>query len=190
MEVMSDTKHRKKCTRVELQGHAHEMTFSCHKRQPFLENEFNRKCLADTIIRSKGLYNYDVWAYVFMPEHVHLLIYPKDSIYSIGKILSSIKRPVGAKIVKQCKANHPDELKLFSTGQKDAPYRFWLAGGGYDRNITDVDILLSAVNYIHRNPVRRGLVENPEDWHWSSYEEWLKPGTGPIPVDREFFPMK
>ena len=44
------------------------------------------------------------------------------------------------------------------------------------------------VNYIHDNPVRRGLVEQAEDWKWSSLVEWLEEGSGPIRIDRDSFP--
>ncbi len=46
--------------------------------------------------------------------------------------------------------------------------RFWQPGGGYDRNIDDVETLLSMIEYFHLNPVRRGLVERAIDWEWSS----------------------
>jgi putative transposase len=47
-------------------------------------------------------------------------------------------------------------------------YRFWQRGGGYDRNITDPATLRTMIEYIHNNPVRRGLVRYPADWPWSS----------------------
>jgi hypothetical protein len=47
-------------------------------------------------------------------------------------------------------------------------HRFWQPGGGYDRNITSIAALRAMIDYIHANPVRRGLVAKPEDWEWSS----------------------
>jgi len=37
--------------------------------------------------------------------------------------------------------------------------------------------------YIHRNPVRRGLVEKPEDWEWSSYRFYAKGIKGPVKLN-------
>jgi putative transposase len=37
----------------------------------------------------------------------------------------------------------------------------------YDRNITDAGTLLTMIEYIHNNPVRRGLVSQATDWPWS-----------------------
>ena len=46
--------------------------------------------------------------------------------------------------------------------------RFWQPGGGYDRNVVEPATAVRVIEYIHANPVRRGLVERPEDWPWSS----------------------
>jgi len=47
-------------------------------------------------------------------------------------------------------------------------HRFWQQGGGYDRIITHLHTAWKAVDYIHNNPVRRGLAANSTDWVWSS----------------------
>lgn len=75
-----------------------------------------------------------------------------------------------------CEARHRPEA---------TPYRFWLDGRGYDRNIHIGDTIWRSVDYIHMNPVRRGLVARPEDWLWSSYRDWHNLGTSPIPVNKE-----
>ena len=47
-------------------------------------------------------------------------------------------------------------------------FRFWQAGGGFDRNLCNPKAIHSSVNYIEYNPVRAGLVNAPEEWQWSS----------------------
>ena len=42
------------------------------------------------------------------------------------------------------------------------------SGGGYDRNIVTMKAWVASTNYVHANPVRRGLVVAPTDWEWSS----------------------
>ena len=42
------------------------------------------------------------------------------------------------------------------------------AAGGYDRNLIDAKTARKTIHYIHLNPIRRDLAENPEDWYWSS----------------------
>ena len=47
-------------------------------------------------------------------------------------------------------------------------FRYWQEGPGYDRNLESPEAIEAAINYIHLNPVRRGLCAKAEDWKWSS----------------------
>ena len=47
-------------------------------------------------------------------------------------------------------------------------YRFWQRGGGYDRNVTEPETVRTMIDYIHQNPIRRGLVQDAVSWPWSS----------------------
>ena len=86
------------------------------------------------------------------------------------------------------RSNNPAGLKALATGQRDRQYRFWQKGGGYDRNVTQVDTLVKAADYIHHNPVRKGLVETADQWYYSSAADWRQIRQGPIPIDFESFP--
>jgi REP-associated tyrosine transposase len=187
---MRDGKYIKKtCSRFNISGHAHELTFSCYKGQNFLAKDLARNYLSESIVTAGVKHNFDVWAYVFMPNHVHLLIYPRNDIYEISQILLSIKQPVSRRAILYLKENNPNKLKLLAAGQKKSPYRFWQAGGGYDRNLEIEKDLINVVDYIHRNPIRKRLVKNPEDWKWSSYRDWYGYEPGVIPVNKESFPV-
>jgi REP-associated tyrosine transposase len=179
---------RKTCRRYNDPGHAHELTFSCYKRRPFLSRKRTCCYLADAIVRAREKHQFDVWAYVFMPEHAHLLIHPRNADYSISDILLSIKQSVSRRALIYLRKHKPEGLKWVETGQKDKPYMFWQDGGGYDRNMTNPETLAHALKYIHANPVRRNHVTTPEDWQWSSAKEWSGQGRGPVPVDRDSFP--
>ena len=180
--------YTKRCHRYNVAGNAHELTFSCHDNRPFLLAERTCKYLVDSIITSREKYEFDLWAYVFMPSHVHLLICPKRAKYSISDILLSIKQPVSRKAVTYLKKNNPDGLKYLATSQIYRPYRFWQKGGGYDRNITKVKTIIDSVHYLHNNPVRKELVESAEQWYYSSAADWQGVRQGPIPIDFDSFP--
>ena len=53
----------------------------------------------------------------------------------------------------------------------------------YDFNVWSEKKRIEKLRYIHRNPVRRGLVENPEDWEWSSYRHYLTGKAGVVEVE-------
>jgi putative transposase len=185
--VESNAAHRKRCVRYNLPGHAHELTFSCYQRRPFLRSSRACSYLAEAIARARLAHDFRLLAYVFMPEHVHLLIWPAVPDYSISVLLRSIKQSVSRRIVEHLRRDDPDGLRVLATGQTGKPYRFWQAGGGYDRNITELTTLQTAADYIHANPVRRGLARSAVEWHWSSAREWLGDGHGPIEVDMGVF---
>lgn len=117
-----------------------------------------------------------------MPEHVHLLIRPMEASYRIASILQSIKQPVGRRAIRWLRANAPNYLSALTT--KSGQVRFWQAGGGYDKNITDPEDAANVLEYIHLNPVRRELVTKATDWNWSSAIAWETGEDLPIAIDR------
>ena len=176
---------RKKCQRWNTPWQAHGLTFSCYRRQAFLSKDRTRGYLADAINRAREDHAFHVWAYVMMPEHVHLLIWPAKEKYSISAILQSIKQSVARRAVAWLRVNNPVALELLATGRRDRPYQFWQDGGGHDRNVRNAKALRDIFTYIHYNPVKRGLVAQPEDWPWSSAPDWSGMGPGPIAIDRQ-----
>jgi putative transposase len=180
--------YTKRCHRYNIAGNAHELTFNCYKNQPFLSKEKTCKYLVDSIISSREKHGFDVWAYVFMPSHVHLLICPRTEQYSISDILLSIKQSVSRKAINYLKNNNRDGLKYLETYQRNRSYRFWQKGGGYDRNITKVKTVIDLIRYIHNNPVRKALVKSADQWYYSSAADWQNIRQGPISIDFDSFP--
>ena len=155
-KIPSDGSIRKTCRRFNIAGHFHELTFSCYGSQDLLSQGDSCHYLADAIIHAKSRRRFHLRAYVFMPEHVHLLIQPELDEYSISEILQSIKQPVARRTLAYARQNDPAMLACMTTGQKHTLFRFWQAGGGYDRNLFSPSAIHKAIIYIHSNPVRRG----------------------------------
>src|SRR5208283_1220865 len=88
-------------------GHAHELTFSCYHRYAFLKAERTCQWLADAIDAARLRRDFWLWAYVFMPEHVHLLVVPKNPDYDMVRILRSIKQPVGQRAIAYLRRQAP-----------------------------------------------------------------------------------
>ncbi len=150
-------------------GHAHELTFSCYRRYQFLSAERTCEWLAAAIERAKTKHDFALWAFAFMPEHVHLIIQPRRPIDSISAILQVIKQPVGQRAVAFLEANASQWLPRITRRRGGSVERlFWQSGGGYDRNIEEPKTLWAMIDYVHLNPVRRGLVARAADWRWSS----------------------
>jgi len=78
-------------------------------------------------------------------------------------------KPVARKAIRHLKSNAPEWLARVTVREgARLRHRFWQPGGGYDRNVTSTEALRTVIEYIHANPVRRGLVASAEDWEWSS----------------------
>ncbi|QEH35097.1 hypothetical protein OJF2_36420 [Aquisphaera giovannonii] len=104
-----------------------------------------------------------------MPEHAHLVVFPRRPEYDMGDILRAIKEPVGRQAVAFIKEHAPRWLPRISRQRGEKRERlFWQSGGGHDRNIRKPKVLMAMIHYIHENPVRRGLVGRAADWRWSS----------------------
>jgi putative transposase len=186
--MLNGNRYTKRCHRWDFAGQAHELTFNCYLNRSFLSKERTRQFLVHSINAARRRCEFDLWAYVFMPNHVHLVICPKRETYSISDILLSIKQPVSRKAILYLKEHNPAGLRLLATGQRARSYHFWQKGGGYDRNITQVDTLIETVRYIHNNPVRKGLVQTPSEWYYSSAADWESGKPGPLSIDHDSFP--
>ena len=190
MELKDADKIEKRCKRYDVPGHGHELTFSCYRRIPLLKNTTFSDYLAEAVRAAQHTHSFDVWAYVFMPEHLHLLIYPTQEIYSISAILKSIKQSVSRRAINWLRQHRPEVLERLKTGQKYGTYRFWQDGGGYDRNIFTHAAAIHSVRYIHTNPVKRGLVHWPQEWYYSSYRQMHSQGDGPLDINLNHFPRR
>jgi len=164
------------------------LTFSCYGHRDFLSITQTCQWLVDAIQAARYTRDFALLAYVFMPDHVHLIIWPRRREYSISTILQAIKMPASRKAMQWLREDQPQRLRALATGQKDRRHRFWQKGGGYDRNITRVDTLIQAVEYLHQNPVRKGLVAYPSQWYYSSAAAWEGKVDGPLTIDKAGWP--
>ena len=114
-------------------------------------------------------FQFYLWAYVLMPNHVHLLIYPYRDAHDISTILQAVKGRTSKRYGALLREKRPKryERYLVRIGAK-RKFRFWQAGRGFDRNLWNPEAIHPAINYIEANPVRANLVGAPEDWIWSS----------------------
>lgn len=169
-------------------GHAHELTLSCYKRlKLFSQPDICRIFLAALDEVRKEL-EYDVWAYVVMPEHVHLLVRSRHREYRIQDFRRELKKRVGLRALAWIKQYRPAALsKLVAKEGTVARRRFWQDGKGYDRNLWTPPLIWRSIRYIHNNPVKRGLCKAALDWPWSSYRWFLK--LSPVEFECDLCPV-
>jgi putative transposase len=183
-------RHRKLVKHYDIPGHAHFLTFSCYQRLPLLSKDRTRRWFVEALEEARAQQAFDLWAWVIMPEHIHLLLRPRRVKYRMARILAAIKKPVGTSAIQYLRDHAPAFLKRLTVVHRGRTYhRFWQAGGGQDKNLDEPRGIHEVVAYIHANPVRRGLVERPEDWYWSSAADWAGAEHVPLRVDRTLPPL-
>jgi REP element-mobilizing transposase RayT len=110
--------------------------------------------------------DYKLYAYVIMPDHIHLVIRPLEkaryTFYSIAEIMHSIKSYSAKEIIKL----------LENSGRMPVPPSIWL-DESFDRIIKDENELFEKMNYIVNNPIRKDLARNPKDYKWLYVKGWL-----------------
>ncbi len=128
----------------------HYITFTCYHRAPHLATPAARELFERTLERIRRWYGFYINAYVVMPDRVHLLISePERSRLAVA--IQMLKQIVARKMREAAGADP-----------------FWQRRY-YDFNVWSEKKFFEKMEYIHQNPVRRGLVELPEDWKWSSF---------------------
>jgi len=104
-----------------------------------------------------------------MPEHVHLLI-SESQRQTLAQAIKSLKQGVARRLI----------------GNRE---HFWQRRY-YDFNVRNHRQFLEKLRYIHRNPVKRGLCERPEDWQWSSFRQYATGCEGRVNVESEWSARK
>lgn len=166
-------------------GHAHFLTYSCFRRWPLLTRERGRRWVIAALEDARRTLDLALWAYVIMPEHVHVLLHPRGTGYEMRRILVALKQPV-AKAARQFLENTGQGTwleRLTVRYPSRQVFRFWQPGGGFDHNIFREKTLAAVMEYMHANPVRRKLVAQPTDWEWSSARFWEGWQDVPIRMD-------
>ncbi len=117
--------------------------------------------------RVRKWYGFYVVGYVAMPEHVHLLISEPER-GSLALSSQMLKQMVSRKL---------------RVAASKAP--FWQPRY-YDFNVWTDRKRIEKLRYIHRNPVKRGLVKSPEDWAWSSFRHYVTGEYGGVEVESQW----
>jgi len=144
----------------------HFVTFSCHRRRPLLHTPARRELFEQALEDTRRSYRFFVTGYVVMPEHVHLLVSePERGV--LARAIQAMKQSVARRTAPR------------------APEPFWQARY-YDFNVWSEQKRIEKLNYMHMNPVKRGLVSRPEDWPWSSSRHYATGCEGIVEIESQW----
>lgn len=148
---------------------AHELTLRAQHRQPILVTAQVCSHLAQQIRAVSDQMKFAVWAFVFMPDHFHLLVQSRQLNYDIGEYIEAVKQAFHEKAVEILGVEAPQVLSRLRKQQGGKyVYEFWQRTSGQNRNVEYTLPVRPLIRHLHENPVRRGLVADPLGWKWSS----------------------
>jgi putative transposase len=165
-------------TRYYGNGDLHFITCSCYQRQPLLGSARRRDLFLTVLEQVRQKYQFVVLGYVIMPEHFHLLI-SEPQERSPSTVMQALKLGFSRRVLIQMRRRrNAAQPELFER----APQHIWQKRF-YDFNVWTERKRLEKLRYLHRNPVKRGLVELPELWRWSSYRAYALGEAGAVKVN-------
>jgi putative transposase len=143
----------------------HFITFSCFHRLPFLEAPAARKMFEFVLEQTRARHEARLYAYVLMPEHIHLLI-NEPPLILVAQFLKALKQITSRKL-------------------RGDRRQFW-QDRYFDSNIYGETARSEVIQYIHRNPVKRGLVASAEQYRWSSFNHYATGIRGVVEIESKW----
>ena len=140
--------------RLVIPGIPHHVTQRGNGRAPTFFSDGDYATYRDLLATACQAAEVEVWAWVLMPNHVHLILVPGDAD-GLRRALATTHRRYAGHI----------HTRLQRSGH------FWQ--GRFGAVAMDEPHLAAALRYLAYNPVRAGLVARPEDWRWSSVHAHL-----------------
>jgi putative transposase len=148
---------------------AHELTLRANRRQTILESDLVCSHLAERIREESDRFDFSVWAFVFMPDHFHLLVHTERLSSDIGAYLDAVKQSFQERAIEILAEQSPQLLgRLRSQQGGRTTYDLWQLTTGQNRNVDFSRPVRPLIDHLHENPVRKGLVMEPLEWKWSS----------------------
>src|SRR5262245_3046214 len=144
---------RRHMHRRDVPGNPRFLTFSCYHRLPLFFDDDLKDEFAQRLAAARVQLAFRLHAWVVMPEHVHQLLTPAGTVTAIVTIL---KTNFARRALNRWRATDPSLVARLV--DSEGLTRFWLKGGGFDRNLRGEDEYFRERAYIerayiHRNPV-------------------------------------
>ena len=166
-------------------GDLHFITCSCYRRQPWLGTPRRRDLFLAVLEQVRRRYRFVVAGYVVMPEHIHLLI-SEPQVKTPSAVMQALKLGFARRVIAETQrlgAGHdPTSRKAREAGHPHVAQHIWQKRF-YDFNVWTERKRVEKLRYMHRNPVKRGLVATPELWRWSSFRAYSLGEAGPVKVN-------
>jgi len=161
-------------------GYLHFITTSCYQRRALLGSRKNRDLFLKVLEQVRRRYHFVVVGYVVMPEHVHLLLSEPER-GNPSAVLQALKQGFARRLLHHLRSGgDPRQGSLWSAALGEG--HIWQRRF-YDFVVFSEKKRIEKIHYMHQNPVKRGLVLEPQQWPWSSFRHYTDGVRGPVLVN-------
>jgi len=141
--------------RLQGEGYLYHITSRGDDRKSVYISEYDYEKFLEYLLKAKEKYNFYLYAYCLMNNHYHLLVETK--LPNLSRIMQYINTSYSV---------------YYNKKRNRCGHVFQ---GRYKSIIVDGDsYFLELTRYIHLNPVRAGMIKTPEEYKWSSFNEYVK----------------
>jgi len=147
------------------QDHLHFLTCSCYHRQPWLAEPSRRELFLQILEQARQRYRFVVVGYAVMPDHIRLLISEPER-GTPSTVMQVVKQRFARQVLREGGQAHVWQRRF------------------YDFNVWSERKRVEKLHYMHRNPVKDGLVLEPEHWAWSSYRSYAFQEEGRVKINQ------
>ena len=172
--------------RFHIEGHIYYITTNVYNQLPLFVKPAYIIPLFDSLNFYRYRYHFRILGFTIMPDHIHIIIWPQVGA-PISDIMRDFKKFTARRIIRQAKVEGREDLiHAFedagrATNRSDN--KVW-QDSYWDKNIFTDKFLRQKLNYVHRNPLRSGLVSEPELYPYSSYRNYSLNDDSLIEIDR------
>ena len=142
-------------SRVVLPGYPHHITQRYNRRQDVFFSDSDYEYYLELLKHWSKKFNVEVWAYFLMTNHIHLILCPHEK-ETMSRMLAEV---------------HRRYTRMINFRNN---WRGFLWQGRFFSYPLDKKHLLKVAAYVELNPVKAKMVENPQDYRWSSVHAHIK----------------
>ncbi len=154
----------------------HFVTNVTYKRKDIFHNISSCRFMLMCLGYHRYMMDFNLFGYVIMPDHFHLLIQPTSDKNNLSKIMQHIKGNFARKyneLIDNNKKGRRHLSAVYKTGTNVSNYKPVWQEGFYDTAMRNEKQIFSWLEYMHWNPVKNGLVAHPKEYEFSSYHQYF-----------------
>ena len=157
---------------IKDQGAVHYVTFTVHQWADVFTRDIYIHELLNSLRYCQSQKGLEVFAWVIMTNHMHMIIRAKDE--NLSDVIRDFKKFTSKAIYKAIIENEKESRKEWLLKVLNYNGKIWFWEEGYHgEEIFSSEFYDSKLSYLHLNPVRAGIVEKEEDYLNSSAGEFF-----------------